>query len=146
MRASRFLWKCKLLVAARSWNSLRRISAIISRLKSMTRYLDLSTEGNLKDGCMQDVHWFAGLFGYFPAYTLGALMAAQWFAAASAAIEDLDVQIAAGDFAPLIDWLRREIHGRGQLKSARELLMEVTGQALDLHHFRAHLDRRYLDT
>jgi carboxypeptidase Taq len=112
----------------------------------MTRYLNLSTEGNLKDGCMQDVHWFAGLFGYFPAYTLGALMAAQWFAAASAAIADLDVQIAAGEFATLIGWLRQEIHGRGQLKSARELLTEVTGQALDLHHFKAHLERRYLGT
>ena len=47
----------------------------------MMRYLGLSTEGNFKDGCMQDVHWFSGLFGYFPTYTLGALMAAQWFAA-----------------------------------------------------------------
>ena len=110
----------------------------------MTRYLGLSTEGNLKDGCMQDVHWFCGLFGYFPTYTLGALMAAQWSAAATAAIADLDTQIAAGEFAPLIGWLHREIHGRGQLKSARELLTEVTGEALDLRHFKAHLERRYL--
>lgn len=110
----------------------------------MTRYLGLSTEGNLKDGCMQDVHWFCGLFGYFPTYTLGALMAAQWSAAATAAIADLDTQIAAGEFAPLIGWLHRKIHGRGQLKSARELLTEVTGEALDLRHFKAHLERRYL--
>ncbi|MET0165935.1 MAG: carboxypeptidase M32, partial [Vicinamibacterales bacterium] len=110
----------------------------------MTRYLGLSTEGNFKDGCMQDMHWFAGVFGYFPGYTLGALMAAQWFATASARLPGLDAQIAAGDFAPLIGWLRREIHGCGQLKTAQELLTEVTGEPLDLRHFKAHLERRYL--
>jgi len=110
----------------------------------MTRYLGLSTDGNFKDGCMQDVHWFSGLFGYFPTYTLGALMAAQWFAAASAALPELEAQITAGDFTPLVDWLRREIHGRGQLKTARQLLTEVTGEPLDPRHFKAHLERRYL--
>jgi len=110
----------------------------------MTRYLGLSTNGNFKDGCMQDVHWFSGAFGYFPTYTLGALTAAQWFAAASAALPDIEAQIEAGDFAPILGWLRREIHGRGQLKTARELLTEVTGEPLSLRHFKAHLERRYL--
>ena len=110
----------------------------------MMRYLGLSTEGNLKDGCMQDVHWFSGLFGYFPTYTLGALMAAQWFAAASARDPNLEAQIAGGEFAPLVGWLRREIHGRGQLKTARALLTEATGEALDLRYFKAHLESRYL--
>ena len=50
----------------------------------MQRYLNLRTEGDFANGCMQDVHWYAGLFGYFPTYTLGALMAAQWFATARA--------------------------------------------------------------
>jgi carboxypeptidase Taq len=109
----------------------------------MTRYLGLSTNGNLKDGCMQDVHWFAGLFGYFPTYTLGALMAAQWFAAASVSLPDLEAQVEAGDFVPMLGWLRREIHGRGRLKTARELLTEVTGEPLNLRHFKAHLERRY---
>lgn len=110
----------------------------------MTRSLGLSTEGNFKDGCMQDVHWFSGLFGYFPTYTLGALMAAQWFAAAGKVLPGLEAQIEAGEFGPLVGWLRREIHGRGQLKTARELLTEVTGEPLDPRHFKAHLERRYL--
>ncbi|ODR97683.1 hypothetical protein AUC69_11300 [Methyloceanibacter superfactus] len=97
-----------------------------------------------RTGCMQDVHWFSGLFGYFPTYTLGALMAAQWYAAAAAAMPGLEAQIAAGDFAPLVGWLRREIHGRGQLKTARALLTEVTGAPLDPRYFKAHLERRYL--
>lgn len=110
----------------------------------MARYLGLSTKGNFKDGCMQDVHWFSGLFGYFPTYTLGALMAAQWFAAARAALPGLEAQIEAGEFAPLVGWLRREIHARGQLKTAQELLTEVTGEPLDPRYFKAHLERRYL--
>lgn len=110
----------------------------------MTRHLGLTTRGNFKDGCMQDVHWFAGLFGYFPTYTLGALTAAQWFASASRANPSLEQQIEAGEFAPLVEWLRTHIHGQGQLKSARELLTEVTGEALDTGYFKAHLERRYL--
>ena len=112
--------------------------------ESMTRYLGLSTRDNLKDGCMQDVHWFAGLFGYFPSYSLGALTAAQWFDAASRANPELEQQIEAGEFRSLIEWLRREIHGRGQLLSAEELLLEVTGERLDARFFKAHLERRYL--
>jgi len=110
----------------------------------MSKYLGLSTDGNYKDGCMQDVHWFSGLFGYFPTYTLGALMAAQWFSAARDALPDLERQIAAGEFAALVGWLRREIHGRGRLKTAPELLTEITGEPLSLGPFKAHLERRYL--
>ena len=110
----------------------------------MTRYLGLSTRDNLKDGCMQDVHWFAGIFGYFPTYSLGALTAAQLFDAASRANPDLGQQIEAGEFRSLIEWLRREIHSRGQLLNAEDLLMEVTGERLDARFFKAHLERRYL--
>lgn len=111
---------------------------------AMIRYLGLSTEGNFADGCMQDVHWFAGLFGYFPTYTLGALMAAQWFAAASACISDIDTKVEEGDFGPIVEWLRRQIHAQGQLKTAHELLTEVTGEPLSSCHFKRHLERRYL--
>lgn len=110
----------------------------------MNRYLGLSTDGNFKDGCMQDVHWFSGLFGYFPTYTLGALMAAQWFAAATKCIPDIETRIRTGDFAPVVSWLRREIHWRGQLKTARELLTEITGEPLNIRYFKDHLERRYL--
>ena len=110
----------------------------------MTRYLGLSTRGNLKDGCMQDVHWFSGLFGYFPTYSLGALTAAQLFAAASRDNPELEQQIEAGEFRSLVEWLRQGIHGRGQLLSAKDLLVEVTGERLDARFFKAHLERRYL--
>jgi len=110
----------------------------------MTRYLGLSTRGNLKDGCMQDVHWFAGLFGYFPTYSLGALTAAQLFVAVKRDNPDLAQQVEAGEFRPLIEWLRREVHGRGQLQSAEDLLAGITGERLDTRFFKEHLERRYL--
>jgi len=112
--------------------------------ESMTRYLGLSTRDNLKDGCMQDIHWFSGSFGYFPTYSLGALTAAQLFAAASRADPELEQEIAAGKFRSLVEWLRQEIHGRGRLLSAEDLLVEVTGERLDARFFKAHLERRYL--
>jgi carboxypeptidase Taq len=110
----------------------------------MRALLGLSTAGNDKDGCMQDVHWPAGLFGYFPTYTLGALAAAQIFAAARAALPDLDAGIAAGDFGPLNDWLRARIWGRGSFLETPALLVEATGAPLGADAFLAHLRRRYL--
>ena len=93
---------------------------------------------------MQDIHWFSGLFGYFPTYSLGALTAAQFFAAASRANPELEQQIEAGEFRSLVEWLREEIHERGRLLSAEDLLVDVTGERLDARFFKAHLERRYL--
>ena len=75
----------------------------------MAELLGLDTRGNFKDGPMQDVHWPSGLFGYFPCYSLGAMYAAQWFAAMRRATPDLDARISRGDFAPVFDWLREHI-------------------------------------
>jgi len=75
-----------------------------------------------RDGVLQDIHWYDGYWGYFPTYTLGALIAAQLFAAARGAIADLSEQIARGDFAPLFVWLRTHVHGQGSLLSTAELV------------------------
>lgn len=110
----------------------------------MTRLLGLRTAGNDRDGCMQDVHWPAGLFGYFPTYTLGALAAAQIFAAARAALPDLGASIAAGDFAPLNQWLREKLWSRGCLLETPDLITEATGAPLGSAAFERHLRARYL--
>jgi carboxypeptidase Taq len=110
----------------------------------MQSLLGLSTAGNLKDGCMQDVHWFCGAFGYFPTYTLGALTAAQLFAAARKQVTGLDDAIRQGDFHPLLDWLRANVHGQGRLRPAGQMLTEVTGQPLSTEPFKRHLRSRYL--
>lgn len=95
-------------------------------------------------GCLQDIHWYAGLFGYFPSYTLGAMAAAQLMQAARRARPDIDAALAEGDFAPLRDWLRANVHGHGARYGFNELLVEATGKPLDPASFEAHLRARYL--
>ena len=99
---------------------------------------------NDKDGCLQDIHWFSGAVGYFPTYTLGALAAAQLFAAACAADEAILKGVAAGDFAPLFVWLREHVDGYGSLLPTDLLLQRATGRKLGVDAFRTHLEARYL--
>ncbi|HZV94054.1 MAG TPA: carboxypeptidase M32, partial [Caldimonas sp.] len=110
----------------------------------MASLLGLDTRGNFSDGCMQDVHWAAGLFGYFPCYTLGAMQAAQWFAAMRKVTPGLDARIAAGDLAPVFDWLRENIWLQASRWTTTELSKRASGETLDPIHFRRHLEARYL--
>ncbi len=96
-------------------------------------------------GCLQDIHWYGGAWGYFPTYTLGAMAAAQVFQAACRADPGIPAAIGGGDFAPLRARLRANIHGKGSLLSTRDLLTEATGRPLDATAFKAHLARRYLE-
>lgn len=95
-------------------------------------------------GCLQDIHWFGGSWGYFPTYTLGAMTAAQLFDAATRADDDILPGIGRGDFAPLRGWLGANVHAKGSSLSTRELLVQATGRPLDAKVFEAHLRRRYL--
>lgn len=112
--------------------------------EAMARLLGVDTRGNFADGCMQDVHWSAGLFGYFPCYTLGAMYAAQWFAAIRRGVPDLDARIEAGDLAPAFDWLRENIWQQASRWPTAELAQRASGSTLDPLHFRRHLETRYL--
>lgn len=95
-------------------------------------------------GCLQDIHWYAGLVGYFPSYTLGAMAAAQLMAAARQAVPGIDHGLAHGDFGPLRGWLRANVHGYGSRYGFNELLVKATGKALDPADFQRHLASRYL--
>jgi carboxypeptidase Taq len=97
-----------------------------------------------RHGCLQDIHWYDGAWGYFPTYTLGAMTAAQLFQAACGADSSIPECIATGDFSPLMAWLAREVHGRASLLGASELLTLATGRPLDPAVFQAHLTARYL--
>lgn len=112
--------------------------------EKMSSLLGLDTRGNFRNGCMQDVHWSESLFGYFPTYTLGAMYAAQWFAAIRRAHPDLDERIAAGDLAPVFDWLRANIWTQGRRWETAELVRRASGEPLNPAHFRRHLESRYL--
>ena len=95
-------------------------------------------------GCLQDIHWYDGGVGYFPCYTLGAMAAAQLMSAARRAEPDLDAALGRGDLSPLVGWLRRNVHGKGNLLGFNDLLREATGKPLDPADFEAHLTARYL--
>ena len=110
----------------------------------MMERLGIDTRGNYKDGAMQDVHWSASLFGYFPCYSLGAMYAAQWFATMRRAMPDLDTRIAAGDLAPAFDWLQTHIWLPASRWPTDELARRASGEALNPAHFKAHLEARYL--
>ncbi|NHN89389.1 carboxypeptidase M32 [Acetobacter conturbans] len=96
-------------------------------------------------GCLQDIHWPLGLWGYFPCYALGALTAAQLFAAARAAVPDLDNGIAKGDFTSLLGWLRKAVHERASSVSTETIVREATGSNLGAEAYLAHVRRRYID-
>jgi len=97
-----------------------------------------------REGCLQDIHWYDGVWGYFPTYTLGALIAAQLFEAAREAVPNVLGAIAQGEFAPLLGWLRERVHSKGSLLSTDELVENATGRPLGTASFRRHLHDRYL--
>jgi carboxypeptidase Taq len=86
---------------------------------------------NACQGCLQDSHWSEGLFGYFPTYTLGNLYAAQLFSQASKELSGLESSFKVGDFHPLLDWLRERIYSQGHRYLPEQLMIKVTGRALD---------------
>ncbi|MEZ6067295.1 MAG: carboxypeptidase M32 [Planctomycetaceae bacterium] len=110
--------------------------------ETFQRYFGM-TPPNDALGCIQDVHWSAGLIGYFPTYALGNMYAAQFFEAARVELGDLDQQFARGEFAPLLGWLRREIHSRGLQFRAADLVKLVTGKPLSSEPLLRHLNERF---
>lgn len=96
-------------------------------------------------GCLQDIHWPDGAFGYFPTYTLGALAAAQFFDAATKQIPEIVPGLAQGNFVPLLSWLKKNVHAWGSRFSTDEILTKATGRPLGTEVFKRHLARRYLE-
>jgi carboxypeptidase Taq len=109
----------------------------------MRDYLGLSTIDTPQDGPMQDVHWPSGAFGYFPSYTLGAMMAAQQWAALEKLHPSVDDEIAKGKFDTVTTWRRDKIWSQGSRWSTPELMERATGEKLNAAHFTAHLKKRY---
>ena len=107
-------------------------------------YLGL-TPPDHRDGVMQDVHWSAGLFGYFPTYTLGNIYAAQFFARAAEEVGNLAERFAHGEFAGFLQWLREHIHSQGSRFRPRDLVRRVTGEDLNSRYLEDYLAQKFKD-
>jgi carboxypeptidase Taq len=101
------------------------------------------TPQNDAEGCLQDIHWSAGLIGYFPTYTLGNVYAAQLFAQAQADLGGLDQLFARGDYSGLLGWLRAKVHSHGQRYRSAALIERITGSKPDHRPLIDGLRRKY---
>ena len=110
--------------------------------ETFKRFFGLVPPDNAQ-GCLQDVHWSAGLIGYFPTYSLGNLYAAQFFEQAREDLGDLDTQFGQGEFGSLKDWLVDKIHLQGMRYPAPVLVEKVTGQPLSHKPLMDHLRNKY---
>ncbi len=112
----------------------------------MKEYLGISTEGNYQDGCMQDMHWPAGAFGYFPSYSLGAMTAAQLFTAVQKTLPTLKADLKAGNLHPVLQWLKGHIWTQASFSATNELLTHATGETLNPSYFHKYIEAKYLDS
>ena len=95
------------------------------------------------EGVLQDIHWPAGLIGYFPTYAVGNMFSAQLFAAAERELGDLGARTVNGDFRPLLDWLRRRVHSHGRTLTADQLVAQISGEPVSERFLIASLAERY---
>ena len=102
------------------------------------------TPKNDTEGCMQDVHWSEGMFGYFPSYCLGNIVAGQLWYTIRDQIPQLEEQFASGNYQPLLKWLRDNVHSRGRRKFTLAFTKEVTGKDLSTEDLVRYLKERYL--
>ena len=108
----------------------------------MEEYLGVRPDAD-GEGCLQDIHWSHGSFGYFPTYSLGSVLAAQVYAAAEADIDGLNAKVRAGEFDPLHEWLADSVHGHGQRYTTDELVEEATGEPFTADHFLEYADAKF---
>ena len=108
----------------------------------MTTYLGITPPTD-REGCLQDIHWSMGAFGYFPTYTLGNLYAAHFFGAFEKEFPDWEKRVAKGELLFLREWLRENIHQYGRQYGAHELIKRVSGQKLSDGPYLSYLTQKY---
>jgi carboxypeptidase Taq len=101
---------------------------------------------NDMEGCLQDIHWAVGSFGYFPSYALGAVIAAQLYDSMRADVPALDAQLARGEFSGLLDWLRTNVYSLGSKMLVQDLLKGATGKPLQATSFIRYVEAKYLES
>ena len=97
------------------------------------------------DGCLQDIHWYSGDFGYFPTYLIGAIIAAQLKKTIEDDIPNISSSIESGNFKIITKWLNKNIHSFGNSITVNDLLLKISGQKLKSKFYKNHLENRYLN-
>jgi carboxypeptidase Taq len=110
----------------------------------MEEYLGVRPDTD-REGCLQDIHWSHGSFGYFPTYSLGSVLAAQLYAAAESEIDGLDSRIRAGEFDALHGWLDESIRRHGCRYPTDELIRRASGESLTAEHFLEYAESKFGD-
>jgi carboxypeptidase Taq len=110
----------------------------------MESYLGVRPDTD-SEGCLQDIHWSHGSFGYFPTYSLGSVLAAQLYAAAERDLDGLDEQVRAGEFGGLHDWLTENVHGHGCRYTTDDLVREATGEGFTAEYFEDYVESKFGD-
>ncbi len=100
---------------------------------------------NAAEGCLQDIHWAHGSFGYFPSYAIGAVIAAQLFEGLRVATPDLDAHLARGEFGIVTRWLAEHVHAEGARLTPPELVKQATGKPLTAASSLRYLESKYLE-
>jgi len=100
---------------------------------------------NDAEGCLQDIHWAHGSFGYFPTYAIGAVCAAQFWESLRAGTPDVEAQLQAGKFAAVTQWLGSQVHGQGARLPLQELMKEATGKPLGAQPALRYLEAKYVE-
>lgn len=103
------------------------------------------TPKNDAEGCLQDIHWSCGHFGYFPTYALGNIYAAQYFATFARFFPDWEAKVASGSFGFINNWLCQEIHQFGRMYNAHQSMERVTGAAISVQPYKEYISRKYGD-
>lgn len=106
-----------------------------------TKYLGITPPDD-KQGVLQDIHWAHGSFGYFPTYSLGSFYAAQYYSKAKQELPELEAEMARGEFAGLLQWLRKNIHIHGRRYRSEELCQKITGEGLNLEYFVEYMSEK----
>jgi carboxypeptidase Taq len=112
--------------------------------EKMASYLGVRPETDA-EGCLQDIHWSHGNFGYFPTYSLGSVIAAQLFEAVRDDVDDVDDRIRAGEYGPLREWLTERIHRHGKRYETNELVARATGDDVCADAFVTYATEKYGD-
>lgn len=112
-------------------------------VEGMNKYIGALPTSH-KEGCLQDVHWFVGKFGYFPSYAIGHMLAAQLYDTLESTFPDINDKIRTGEFTDIADWLKTNIYSKGRLLSMDHLIREATGKPLRPEYLEKHLRARYL--